>query len=233
MYTARTSAQLVMFNPYLYYHYLKEERRREKAIKKLFYKDLVFKKIDRALLKNYAFKNPYRISKQHLKSSGDKQIHIYGETPLSTFETIAKECEITEGDTVIDMGVGRARGAIFLNHFKQCRVIGYEKIPHFVEVANQLIRAFDLQGIEITCEDMFQADLSMASVIYLYGTCLEDNDIESLIAKFSQLKVGTKIVTISYPLTEYAKENVFTLGREFTVSFPWGETSAYLNIVGE
>lgn len=222
-----------MFNPYLYYHYLKEERRREKEIKQHFYKDPSFKKVDRALLKNYSFKNPYRISKQYLKSAGDKQIHIYGETPLSTFETIANECEIKQSDTVIDMGAGRGRGAIFLHHFKQCRVIGYEKIPHFVEVANKLITTFDLTGIEILEEDMFQADLSVASVIYLYGTCLEDEEIEHLIAKFSNLKAGTKIVTISYPLTDYADENVFKLVKEFTVSFPWGDTSAYLNIVGE
>ncbi len=171
------------------------------------------------------------MSKQYLKLSGHKQIHIYGETPLSTFEVIANECEINQSDTVIDMGAGRGRGIIFLHHFKQIRVIGYERIPYFVKVVNMLIETFNLTRIELINADMLQADLSMGSVIYLYGTVLEDKEIEHLVAKFSRLKAGTKIITISYPLTNYSDENVFKLAKEFAVSFPWGETSAYLNII--
>ncbi|MCK4934289.1 MAG: class I SAM-dependent methyltransferase [Simkaniaceae bacterium] len=209
---------------------LKEERKQEKDVKQRLYKNLAFSKLDTSLLKNYRFKNPYRISKNYLKSTGMPNIHLYGETPLPTMELIAKECDLSKADTLLEMGSGRGRLLFFIHHFYQCQVIGYEKIPEFAAITNQLIEEFSLKQIECIESDMLKADLSLASVIYLYGSCLEDEEIELLVQKFSNLKAGVKIVTISYPLKDYAKDNTFTLAKEFPVCFPWGKTSAYLNI---
>jgi len=77
---------------------------------------------------------------------------------------------------------------------------------------------------------MAQMQLPKASVIYLYGTCLQDAEIDHIIRKLEAFSQGTKVITISYPLVDY-DTNAFHMEKTFSVSFPWGETSAYLQTV--
>ena len=53
-----------------------------------YYKNIRFAFIDISLLIFYFFINPYRASKSFLRRNNYSNIHIYGETPLNTFEKI-------------------------------------------------------------------------------------------------------------------------------------------------
>ena len=140
---------------------------------------------------------------------GDKDIYTYGETPLTTLETIAKECRLTgKADVVFELGCGRARTCFWLHEFVECHVVGVEQIPEFVTRANHVAVKFGVQGVEFRNEDMLQTDLTGATVLYLYGTCLEKTFIEKLIKKFEKLPSGTKIITISFALEEFAHKPV-------------------------
>ena len=78
---------------------------------------LKFAFLDLTFLVIYLFFNPYKISKKFLLSKKKKNIHIYGETPISTIAKIAKECEISSKDHIIELGSGRGRCCFWFSTF--------------------------------------------------------------------------------------------------------------------
>jgi hypothetical protein len=202
--------------------------REEIALRRRFYKVPVFHQVDRTLRAAYRFRNPYRISKRFLQARGFQEVDLYGETPLTTLDQIARECGITSEDHLFELGSGRGRGAFFLRYCFGCRITGVEWIPAFVSQA-KAIAALDLEAkIHFVCADFLEVDLSQASAIYLYGTCLEDELILALIERFLQLPKEVKIITVSFPLSDYSPH--FSTIKQFSVSFPWGEGEIYLNL---
>ncbi len=208
------------------------DRKLQKEVRKRYYTDHHFAQVDRALLTAYIFKNPYTISKNYLKKRDEKEIHNYGETPLTTYEAIAREVDLQPTDTFLELGSGRGRGAFFLHQFFKCEVIGIERIPQFVKLSRHLAHKYHIGRASFICADMLKADLPNATVIYLYGTSLPDSEIAPLVKKLKAYPKGTKIITISYPLTDY-DENAFHIEKKLTASFPWGETEAYIQIIKE
>ena len=92
---------------------------------------------------------------------------------------------------------------------------------------------FAVEKVVLHCGDFFDHHFEDATVIYLYGTCLEDGTIRKLIHKFSRLQKGAKIVTVSYPLTDYldgSQRSHFNVIHSFKVSFPWGIGDVYLHV---
>jgi hypothetical protein len=81
-----------------------------------------------------------------------------------------------------------------------------------------------------SCADFLTADLSQATVIYLYGTCLKDTTIDALADRFSTLSKEVKIITVSFPLSDYSSS--FVTRQSFIASFPWGKGEVYLNSRG-
>lgn len=195
-----------------------------------YYSNKSFAKIDLFLLISYLFQNPFTISKRFLQKKGESNIYAYGETPLTTLENISKECRITASDVVYELGCGRGRTCFWLNSFIGCHVVGIEYISEFVERANEVKAKFQVDDVEFRKEDMFKTDLSKATVLYLYGTCLEEPQIQQIIENCKKMAPGSKIITISYPLTDYTKEPLFEVMKRFEASFPWGVTDVYLHV---
>jgi hypothetical protein len=195
-----------------------------------YYTNLKFCKIDLSLLTLYFAHNPFSISKDFLKEKGEKEVYAYGETPLTTIDLISKECQITPQDTVFELGRGRGRTCFWLNTFICCKVVGIEYIPEFIERANTIKNRFEISDVEFRQQDMLNADYSTATVVYLYGTSLEDSAIQKLVEKFQSLAAGTKIITISYSLNEYTSKPTFEVMKHFTAPFPWGVADVYLQI---
>lgn len=195
-----------------------------------YYSNFTFAKIDLFLLVSYLFQNPFGISKRFLQKKGEDNVYAYGETPLTTLDQISKECEISEKDTVFELGCGRGRTCFWLHSFIHCKVVGIEYIPEFIERANAVKTKFDVQNVEFRLQDFLQADFTGATTIYLYGTCLEENAIRQIISKCKSLPAGTKIITISYPLTDYTQEPLFEVMKRFQARYPWGTADVYLQI---
>lgn len=195
-----------------------------------YYPNSTFAKVDLALLWSYFFQNPFRISKRFLIERKASEIYAYGETPLSSFEEIVDQCEIGPQDIVYELGAGRGRLCFWLNAFIGCRVVGIEYIPEFVQKAQDIQKKYQLQHLEFICEDMLKANIDDATVVYLYGSCLEDDAIAVLVEKFAKLPKGTKIITTSYSLAEYDTRDRFEVAKQFSVRFTWGTGEVYLNI---
>lgn len=195
-----------------------------------YYGNFNFLKIDSYLIFSYLFRNPFLISKQFLLQKGEDEVDAYGETPLTTVELIAQECRLSAQDTVFELGCGRGRTCFWLNQFIGCRVVGIDYVPEFITRANEIKAKFNLNRVDFRKEDFLESDFNGATVIYLYGTCLPASTIEKLIEKFSQLPRGAKIITISFPLTDYTDTSLFEVMRRFPVKLTWGTTDAYLQI---
>jgi len=193
-----------------------------------YYPNREFGRLDRYLLRNYLLVNPYKISKQFLLEKKESQVNVYGETPLTTLELIATECNIQSDDVVYELGSGRARTCFWLRFFIGCRVVGIEQVPTFVKISQHVRRRFGVKGVKFMYQDFLDADYTEASVIYFYGTCSETSFIRQLINKLKKLPTGTKIITISYPLANDADPPLFKLIKNFPAKFTWGEAMVYL-----
>jgi precorrin-6B methylase 2 len=205
---------------WLYYFFKTKlfEWREQKEVESRFYRSLNFEAKDLELKQAYKNENPYRISKLFLKKRGAKDVHQYGETPLTTLALVVEHAKITPKDTVIEMGAGRGRGALFFAEYIGCKVIAYEQIPEFIEKSVYSPR------IQWKQSDMLDADFSGATAVFLYGTMLEDEKIEKLAKK---IPAGIKVITVSYPLNLYS-ENFQTI-TTFQGRFPWGETEIFIS----
>lgn len=206
------------------YHQVKEER----IVKRDFYRHQRFQHIDRALKKHYRFCSPYTISKRFLTALGEEDIYTYGETDLSALYLIAQEAGLSSSDHLIELGSGRGRGVFFLSEFFGCQATGIEWNPYFVQKAQEVKQKFALDQVDFHCVNFSHVDLSAATLIYLYGTCLPDEVITQLIDQFSSLKKGTKIITVSYSLLDYDCPD-YTIKKEFSVRYPWGMADVYLH----
>jgi SAM-dependent methyltransferase len=184
----------------------------------------MFMSYERAFKKAYRLANSFQICKDHLKKQGEKIVDAYGETPLPALTVIAKECALNQDDFLIELGCGRGRGCFFLGHLLGCRVLGIDWVPFFVDTANKLATKLP---VTFQCAKMQTADLTGATAIYLYGTCLPDPMVHALVDRFKTLPSSTKIITVSYPLSDYSPS--FRTLKQFSVAFPWGEADVFLN----
>lgn len=195
-----------------------------------YYKNISFMKEDLTLLSKYIFSSPFSISKKFLIKKGEENPYTYGETPLTTMDLISKKCEVKSSDTFYEVGCGRGRGCFWVKDFIKCNVIGIDYIPEFIERANNVVNCYKLKGIEFRLKDIREEDYSQASVIYIYGTCFDGPFIKKMIDRFTKLKSGTKIITVSYTLNDFTDKDLFAVMRRFTAPFTWGEADVYLHI---
>lgn len=195
-----------------------------------YYSNTEFRKVDLSLLLSYFLNSPFAISKHYLKVKGEKDLYAYGETPLTTLDQISRECRLSSLDTVFELGCGRGRTCFWLRIFLKCKVVGIEYIPEFIKRADAVRTKYGIKEIDFRCEDFYKADYSGATAIYLYGTSLEDDSIKKLIDKFARLPAGTKIITVSYPLSDYTQKPLFEVMKRFQARYTWGTADVYLQI---
>jgi SAM-dependent methyltransferase len=181
---------------------------------------------EKAFKRAYRFHNPFRICKEFLRQRGELEVDAYGETPLPVFAQIAHECALSSNDTILELGCGRGRGVFFLSYLLGCRAIGIDWIPFFIQTAKRIAGSIvPAMPVSFACETIDSVDFSNVSAIYLYGTCLADQEILRLIPMFRA--TAAKIITVSYPLSDYSSE--FCTIKHFPALFPWGEAEIYLN----
>lgn len=190
-----------------------------------------FFKADLALQLTYLFDNPFSISKRFLIKAGESDIYAYGETPLTSLDLIAKECGISAKDTVFELGCGRGRTCLWLNGVIGCKTVGIDYVPEFIERAMRITKRLKMTGCSFRNENILDVDFKNGTVFYLYGTKLEDAFIKELSAKFAALPSGTKIITVSYPLTEYTEDRRIEVMKRFPIKYTWGTADVYFHMV--
>ncbi len=202
----------------------------ELRVQKLFYKNAFFKEVDLSLKQVYHKENPYRICKNFMQKEQKTKIHVYGETPLTELYAILTKLELKKEDCFIDLGCGRGRSVLFVSTFFGCKAIGIDIVPLFCERGQKIASCLPLPP-KFLCEDMTTSDLKEGTVLYFYALCLEEDLLLSMIFKLTKLKKGTKIITVSFPLSDYSE--AFSTLFSKIASYPWGKTELFVNILKE
>lgn len=195
-----------------------------------YYRKPSFAKVDASLELMYLFDNPFSISRRYFMHQRKSEEYTYGETPITTFHQIVNQAKISSKDNFYELGCGRGRLCFWLSQFIGCKVVGVDIVADFILRANRIKNKLAISKIEFKNENFLTTDLKDATVIYLYGTCLEDETIKKLIERFKTLPLGTKIITVSYPLADYTHEPLFEIMKRFPAKFSWGKGDVYIQI---
>lgn len=191
-----------------------------------YYKKLPFALADLLLSVLYLFSNPYRICRKFLQKKGEASVHAYGETPLKTLEHMVKTFHIAHEDRWLELGSGRGKTCLWLSLYWGCSVRGIDWVPQFVRRASLVARLFPSARLTFHKQSFSEADFSWPTAVFLYSTCMSDEEILNLLSSMTQLPQKAKVITISAPLGHPD----YPLIHSTPVSFPWGATHAYLHL---
>lgn len=193
-----------------------------------YYKNPRFLQVDLLFFAFYLFSNPYRICRRFFEKNPCDEPQYYGETPLTTWEEIASQAGLEEKDVVYELGCGRGKGVFWLHCLKGCKVRGIDLNPVFIRKADKIKRVLGWPGLRFMEADMLSVDYQDATAIYCYGTSLSDKTITELTKRLETLPPGTKLITVSYPLTDFTKNSLLKPVKQFTGNFLWGEAEIYI-----
>ncbi len=175
--------------------------------------------IDFRLWLSYFFINPYRALRKDLQKKGVKNPYQYGETPLCVIdELISLSGGLQRYQHFADLGAGRGRVCAFVQKKYGCRVFAYEQFATFYKKGRRLF-----PKISFISGNFLNKDFSSIDLIYLYGTMMTEKEILAFTQKVAK---NTKVITISFPLTEY--DSRFKVLKQIDINLPWGKTKGYI-----
>jgi len=148
---------------------------------------------------------------------------VWVPTPQELVEKMLDMAKVTPQDIVIDLGSGDGRNVIAAAK-RGARAFGFEFNPDMVALARRRAQEAGVADKATFIEgDMFQADISRATVLALF--LLPDN-LRNLKDKFERLAPGTRIVTNGYEIDGWVPNEV---GQATGECGSW--CTAYLYIV--
>ena len=108
----------------------------------------------------------------------------------------------TRNDVVYDLGSGDGRIVITAARRYGSRGVGYDIDPQRIKEANENARAAGVTDrVRFVQEDLFQADLSEATIVTLY--LLPEINLKLRPKLLKELKPGTRIVSHNYGLGDW------------------------------
>jgi SAM-dependent methyltransferase len=194
-----------------------------------YYSHLTFALLDLTVLALSFWQNPFRICRQFKEQklkSGEKDVehYTYGETPLTTMDQIVQAFQIGADAHILEMGSGRGRLSFFLSQIKGFTVTGIENVPALYQIAFKAYRLFKPKNVDFVLEDFFLTSYENYDVIYLFGTTLSDEKIDILCKRFREVKKGTQIITVSFPLPS----DDFEVMQVISCRFDFGAADVFL-----
>jgi SAM-dependent methyltransferase len=128
-------------------------------------------------------------------------------TPPEVVVEILRLARVGPGDTVYDLGSGDGRIVIAAARDFGARGVGVELDPDLVaESAKNARRAGVAESTRFVLQDIFEADISAATVVTLYLS--PDVNLRLKPKLLSQLKPGARIVSHDFPIAGWTPERV-------------------------
>jgi SAM-dependent methyltransferase len=189
------------------------------------------------LTKHYEDRAGYTIEPQEqtaISNAGSSP--VYGEITSEGTLMLIKELNINKDDVFYDLGCGV--GKLVLQIFLDAGVkksVGIELAPTRVAYAKKVKEKLKNEGnldagriIEFHQQDLLDADVHDATVIYIASTCFSDDFMTKVVNKLSKLKPGLRLVT----LTRLPILGKFRLAKTVTLPMSWSSTTtAYVYIL--
>ena len=130
---------------------------------------------------------------------------VWVPTPPSLVEKMLDLAKVTPRDFVMDLGSGDGRNIIAAAR-RGARAVGVEFNAEMVEYSQRQAEKAGVAGkAQFVQGDMFEADISQASVLALF--LLPDN-LSRLVPKFVELKPGSRIVLNTFGIPGWEPDQV-------------------------
>jgi len=142
---------------------------------------------------------------------------VWVPTPERMIRRMMQLADVTPQDLVIDLGSGDGRMPIYAAKHFGARAIGVELEENLVALS---VKAAEAQGVShlvrFLRQDLFQADLSQATVLALY---ISPGVMSRLKPRLLALKPGTRIVSHHFTLEDWAPDE--TIRTENRAGYLW------------
>ena len=182
-------------------------------------------RVDWLLWRAYWWRDPYFLARREGgRLPVPSETLTYGTTPWVTVASLLQRLDARPGERFLELGAGDGRVAFFARLYAGLTVEAYELLPTFVRVAREIRQRLAVADLTFHQANLLEADLQTADLIYVAGTCLDDETISALEVRLCRLKPGARVVSLSYPF------EVPGLAVVATVDIPvsWGRSTAYL-----
>jgi SAM-dependent methyltransferase len=119
--------------------------------------------------------------------------------PDNAFREIFRFAELGKDDVFYHLGCGNGRGiSIALEEFGVKKAVGIDVDEEKISLAKNLLEEKNFSNYSLQCKDIREATFDDASVILFWFA--DQQIIDNMMAKFSRLRNGCKIITIWGPL---------------------------------
>lgn len=119
--------------------------------------------------------------------------------PDNAFREIFRFVQLNKDDVFYHLGCGNGKGiAIALEEFCVKKAVGIDNDKEKISFAKKLLEEKKILNGILQCQDILESDISDATVILFWFS--DQNIIEKMMPKFSNLKEGCRIITIWGPL---------------------------------
>jgi hypothetical protein len=129
------------------------------------------------------------------------------ELPNETLREIFLFSGLSENDVFYHLGCGSGNAIrISLQEFKVKKAVGIDNNLDKISRARELLESSTYSNWSFRCEDIRESNISDATVILFWFS--DENIIESMLSKFSQLKDGCRVITIWGPLIGFLPDKI-------------------------
>ena len=134
---------------------------------------------------------------------------IFVPSPEDVVDKMLELAQVKQDDVVVDLGCGDGRILVAAARLSCCKAIGYDIDPDCVRQARENVRQGGVEGlVRIEQADIFDVDLSQASVVTLY---LLPTINAKLVPQLEKLKPGSRIVSHAFNMPGYKPDKVIRM----------------------
>lgn len=137
----------------------------------------------------------------------------YVPTPQKVVDEMLKMADVQKDDILYDLGCGDGRIVITAALTKGCQATGVDVDPQRIKESRQNAIDADVEDkVEFLLQDLFETDISKASVVTLY--LLSSVNLRLRPILFRDLKPGTRVVSHDFTMDDWEPHNSLELELE-------------------
>jgi cyclopropane fatty-acyl-phospholipid synthase-like methyltransferase len=137
---------------------------------------------------------------------------VFVPTPREAVDAMLRVAKVGKGDVVYDLGSGDGRIPIMaVQKYNATRAVGIDINPERIREAEANLKAAGVGNrVRFLNEDLFEANISEATVVSLY--LLPSLNLKLLPKLLAELKPGTRIVSHSFDMSSWKPQQTLNAG---------------------